>query len=152
MLVRFITVCALPAEAGGLAWYWLLIALSIASMFYGNLSAIGLDPSVQVTLSLAGSTSTLIGTLTQDAGAGNGTANFTDLQIDNAGTQTVIASANGLTAGTTTSAGEVVSLVVRTVLAPIAIIVQVLLYFDARIRKEGLDLQLLARSISAPQA
>lgn len=68
---------------------------------YGNLSAIGLDPSVPVTLSLAGSTSTLIGTLTQDAGAGNGTANFTDLQIDNAGTQTVIASANGLTAGTT---------------------------------------------------
>lgn len=40
VLVRFITVCALPSEAGQLTWYWMLWLLSIASMFYGNLTAI----------------------------------------------------------------------------------------------------------------
>jgi len=44
------------------------------------------------------------------------------------------------------------SILIGALLTPISIIVTVLLYFDARIRKEGLDLQYMARSISAPGA
>lgn len=40
VLVRFITVCALPSDAAQLSWYWMLVLLSLASMFYGNLTAI----------------------------------------------------------------------------------------------------------------
>jgi len=40
VLVRFITICALPVDAGQLTWYWLLVLLSLVSMFYGNLTAI----------------------------------------------------------------------------------------------------------------
>lgn len=38
--VRFVTVVAIPAPAAGLSWYWTLVILSAASMFYGNLVAI----------------------------------------------------------------------------------------------------------------
>lgn len=40
VIIRFITTVALPAEAGTLSWYWILLALAVASMFYGNLVAI----------------------------------------------------------------------------------------------------------------
>jgi hypothetical protein len=55
---------------------------------FGNPSTSGLAANLNVTLSLAAGTGPLQGTTTQDIGttAGNGTATFTDLQIDVAGT------------------------------------------------------------------
>jgi len=40
VLIRFIVVVALPAPAGPITWYWIMVALTAASMFYGNLVAI----------------------------------------------------------------------------------------------------------------
>ncbi len=40
VLARFVLVAALPGQAGSLSWYWILVILTTASMFYGNLAAI----------------------------------------------------------------------------------------------------------------
>ncbi|MGC8861442.1 MAG: NADH-quinone oxidoreductase subunit N [Armatimonadota bacterium] len=40
VIVRFLTVAATPAEPASLSWYWILVVLTAASMFYGNLVAI----------------------------------------------------------------------------------------------------------------
>jgi MBG domain (YGX type)/Bacterial Ig-like domain (group 3)/YDG domain len=70
---------------------------------YGNPSSSGLGAQALVSLNVTDGTGNLIGTVTQDIGtaAGNGSAQFTDLQIDAAGTHTVVVTAAGLTAGST---------------------------------------------------
>ena len=40
VIVRFLIVVARPIEPGALSWYWVLVVLTAASMFYGNLVAI----------------------------------------------------------------------------------------------------------------
>jgi len=40
VLVRFLTVAAVPVQPASLSWYWILVVLTAASMFYGNLVAI----------------------------------------------------------------------------------------------------------------
>jgi len=57
-----------------------------------------------------------------------------------------------LRAGNTAAAGAligVVAAIVEVLLAPVASIVLILLYYDLRIRKEGFDLQMLARDLAA---
>ncbi|MGZ5567949.1 MAG: beta strand repeat-containing protein, partial [Limisphaerales bacterium] len=67
---------------------------------FGNASTNGLGTNLDVTVTLSAGAGTLQGTSTVDIGttAGNGTATFTDLQIDVAGTdKQLTASASGLT-------------------------------------------------------
>ena len=40
VIVRFLTVVATPSAPASLSWYWILVVLTAASMFYGNLVAI----------------------------------------------------------------------------------------------------------------
>jgi len=40
VMIRFLMVVAVPADAGTLSWYWVLVVLTALSMFYGNLVAI----------------------------------------------------------------------------------------------------------------
>ncbi len=40
VMVRFLLVAALPASPVSLSWYWILVVLTAATMFYGNLVAI----------------------------------------------------------------------------------------------------------------
>jgi len=69
---------------------------------YGNLSTVGLGTSTEVALSLISGSGTLIGNLTQDigTGAGNGTASFTGIQINEVGNYFLSVNAAGLAAGT----------------------------------------------------
>ncbi|MGZ5545361.1 MAG: beta strand repeat-containing protein, partial [Limisphaerales bacterium] len=67
---------------------------------FGNASAIGLPPNLDVTVTLSAGAGPLQGTTTQDVGmaAGNGTVTFADLRIDVAGTDKQFsATASGLT-------------------------------------------------------
>ena len=69
---------------------------------YGNPTTTGLPGSLVVTITLTSGTGTLSGTTNIDIGtsAGNGTATYTDLQIDTAGAgKQLTASASGLTSG-----------------------------------------------------
>lgn len=40
VIIRFLTVVAIPSNAASLSWYWILVVLTVLSMFYGNLVAI----------------------------------------------------------------------------------------------------------------
>ena len=40
VVIRFVTIVALPSAAPTLSWYWILVVLTALSMFYGNLVAI----------------------------------------------------------------------------------------------------------------
>jgi len=40
VIIRFLTIVALPDSAVSLSWYWILVVLCFVSMFYGNLVAI----------------------------------------------------------------------------------------------------------------
>lgn len=40
VVIRFLTVVAIPSNASSLSWYWILVVLTALSMFYGNLVAI----------------------------------------------------------------------------------------------------------------
>src|SRR5262249_26325967 len=73
---------------------------------FGNISAVGLPVSFNVTVSLARGTGPLQGTTTMDIGnaAGNGIAAFTDLRIDAAGNnKQLTASASGFTSVASTT-------------------------------------------------
>jgi NADH-quinone oxidoreductase subunit N len=40
VMIRFLLIVGLPGTPAGLSWYWLLVVLTAATMFYGNLVAI----------------------------------------------------------------------------------------------------------------
>lgn len=40
VIIRFLTIVALPTDAGALSWYWVLVVLAALSMLFGNLVAI----------------------------------------------------------------------------------------------------------------
>lgn len=56
-----------------------------------------------------------------------------------------------LTLAHLTSVGQVVSMIGNVLMYPFMWIVSVLLYYDARIQKEGMDIELMSQSIGAPQ-
>jgi hypothetical protein len=72
----------------------------VAQDQYGNVSTAGLPTSLIVTGTLSAGTGPLQGAVTLDigTGAGNGTASFTNLRIDPAGSKQLAVSASGLAA------------------------------------------------------
>ena len=69
---------------------------------FGNTSVLGLPANLNVTVSLASGTGSLLGNVTANIGTsgGNGTVTFTNLQINSAGDKQLVANASGLTGAT----------------------------------------------------